>query len=173
MGLNGIFQSLIHDFVGATATTDGDNGLVPAPQAGDNTKYLRGDGSWADPTQALQSMVDTLVGSDTNKSVREIAVEETAKIVNNAPTAFDTLKEIADWISANRNAQDIILLDNRVDTLEDLINGTFDENDQRLTNGVVLDLQNLTNNYTSLSTTVNEIQQTIKWQDMVYQTDEG
>jgi len=49
-------------------------------------------------------MVDTLVGSDTNKSVREIAVEETAKIVNNAPTAFDTLKEIADWISANRNA---------------------------------------------------------------------
>lgn len=34
------------DFTGANATTAGAHGLVPAPAAGDNTKYLAGDGTW-------------------------------------------------------------------------------------------------------------------------------
>lgn len=32
---------------GATASTDGVAGLVPAPHAGDQAKFLRGDGTWA------------------------------------------------------------------------------------------------------------------------------
>ena len=36
------------DFVGATSSAAGANGLVPAPSAGDQTKFLRGDGSWQD-----------------------------------------------------------------------------------------------------------------------------
>ena len=32
---------------GATESEDGESGLVPAPQAGDQEKFLRGDGSWA------------------------------------------------------------------------------------------------------------------------------
>lgn len=36
----------VQDFTGATATTAGEHGLVPAPQAGDNTKFLKGDGTW-------------------------------------------------------------------------------------------------------------------------------
>lgn len=32
---------------GATASADGSKGLVPAPSAGDNLKFLRGDGTWA------------------------------------------------------------------------------------------------------------------------------
>lgn len=35
------------DFEGATETKDGVTGLVPAPQAGDQDKYLRGDGTWS------------------------------------------------------------------------------------------------------------------------------
>ena len=31
---------------GATASTAGTAGLAPAPAAGDETKYLRGDGTW-------------------------------------------------------------------------------------------------------------------------------
>lgn len=38
----------IPDMTGADATTAGEHGLVPAPEAGDNTKYLRGDGIWAE-----------------------------------------------------------------------------------------------------------------------------
>ena len=33
---------------GATAESDGSPGLVPAPAAGDQNKFLRGDGRWAD-----------------------------------------------------------------------------------------------------------------------------
>lgn len=36
------------DMGGATGETGGTHGLVPAPAAGDNTKFLRGDGAWAD-----------------------------------------------------------------------------------------------------------------------------
>jgi predicted nucleic acid-binding Zn-ribbon protein len=43
--------------------------------------------------------VDKLVGDDAGKSARAIAAEETAKIVAGADTKYDTLKEIADWIT--------------------------------------------------------------------------
>lgn len=36
--------------VGATNNTAGGSGLVPAPAAGDNTKFLRGDASWGEAT---------------------------------------------------------------------------------------------------------------------------
>ena len=37
------------DFVGANSTTNGVKGVVPAPQAGDEDKYLKGDGTWDTP----------------------------------------------------------------------------------------------------------------------------
>ena len=37
------------DMKGATASTAGTHGLVPAPAAGAQTKYLRGDGTWQTP----------------------------------------------------------------------------------------------------------------------------
>lgn len=39
-------------FVGAGTSVAGSRGLVPAPAAGDNTKFLKGDGTW----QALASI---------------------------------------------------------------------------------------------------------------------
>ena len=36
------------DFTPATDISDGDHGLVPAPKAGDNKKFLKGDGTWAE-----------------------------------------------------------------------------------------------------------------------------
>ena len=35
------------DFVGATASTAGESGLVPAPASGETNKYLKSDGTWA------------------------------------------------------------------------------------------------------------------------------
>lgn len=35
------------DFVGATSSDDGAAGRVPAPESGDENKYLRGDGTWS------------------------------------------------------------------------------------------------------------------------------
>lgn len=45
--------------------------------------------------------IATLVGTDADKSARTIASEEVAKIVAGADTAYDTLKEISDWISGH------------------------------------------------------------------------
>lgn len=55
----------------------------------------------------VKADVEKLVGADkgedgrANKTVREIASEEVAKIVNGADASFDTLKEVADWISTH------------------------------------------------------------------------
>lgn len=43
-------------FVGATSSAPGSKGLVPQPQAGDNTKYLKGDGTWATIVPSLVEM---------------------------------------------------------------------------------------------------------------------
>ena len=48
--------------------------------------------------QANADAIAALIGEDTNKTIRAIAAEETAKVVDSAPEAFDTLKEIAIWI---------------------------------------------------------------------------
>ena len=42
-----------------------------------------------------------MIGDDANSSVRTIAASEVAKVVDNAPENFDTLKEVADWIATD------------------------------------------------------------------------
>lgn len=39
-----VFDTIVMQ--GATASTDGRSGMVPVPQAGDQNKFLRGDGTW-------------------------------------------------------------------------------------------------------------------------------
>ncbi len=78
--------------------------------------------------KAEQTTVDTLVGSDTGKSVRTVASEEVAKIVAGADASYDTLKEIADWIlsdttGAAKMANDIT----RLDAILDGIGGTDEQ----------------------------------------------
>jgi hypothetical protein len=46
--LDRIAEYFDKDFDGATSSTAGEKGMVPAPAAGDNGKFLRGDGTWAD-----------------------------------------------------------------------------------------------------------------------------
>lgn len=62
----------------------------------------------------VSGKVDTLVGEDANKSVRAISAEEVAKIVNGAPEAYDTLKELADWLSGH--ATDAAAMNSQIGT---------------------------------------------------------
>jgi len=48
---------------GASAGAPGTAGRVPAPASGDNTKYLKGDGSWADPNVSAVSGYDLFITS--------------------------------------------------------------------------------------------------------------
>ena len=45
------------DVAGATSSTAGNNGLVPAPPAGAQIKFLRGDGTWQVPMNTTYNLV--------------------------------------------------------------------------------------------------------------------
>lgn len=127
---------------GATAETAGTSGLVPVPNAGDQNKYLRGDGTWvtviAELSQQqlqdisdLQATVATLVDTDTGKSVATIAAEKVAELLipQNAQESLDTLQEIADWIQSHPSDvseinSSISNLQATVGDLDELLNGT-------------------------------------------------
>ena len=47
---------------------------------------------------ALETRITKIEGNDAGGSMRTVAADEVAKVVANAPEAFNTLKEIADWI---------------------------------------------------------------------------
>lgn len=50
-------------FTGATASTDGVQGLVPGPLAGDQNKVLKGDGTWGDAATAKVFYMDGRLSS--------------------------------------------------------------------------------------------------------------
>jgi len=66
-------------FTGADSITAGTSGLVPAPSAGDNTKFLKGDGTWA--TASGGTSTDVQINSTS------ITVGGVANIVTN--TAYN------------------------------------------------------------------------------------
>ena len=57
------------DMTGATASAAGTHGLVPAPAAGAQTKYLRGDGTWQVPTNTWRGIQDNLTSTATDQSL--------------------------------------------------------------------------------------------------------
>lgn len=71
--------------------------------------------------KANETNIATLVGDDTSKSAREIASEEVVKVVSGAPEAYDTLKEIADWISSH--GTDATSMNSAIKTLQAILVG--------------------------------------------------
>lgn len=182
-----VLSQIVTIMVGAKDDANGLSGLVPPPKAGDNKLYLRGDATWANPTAAVELVLDTLVGKDTGKSIREISKEEVLKVVDGASEKFDTLKEIETWIENNHNAADIIKLDNRVTKLEGTVGDstkglvkdvtdlkTFSEKvnttlygDETGTNqGLVKTVSSLQTEMVEVSNKVNILDGRLKWQDI-------
>lgn len=160
-----IFEVINQVFSGASAENDGTAGLVPAPKAGQEGLFLRGDATWGNPTEEIQKQITTVIGDDLNKSMREVAQDEATavltKIVDGAPEKFDTLKEIAQWIEDNQDAVDVSGLTNRVKSLEDVINGTDDG-----TTGLVEIVNSLQTTVDKHTTEIEELQNALKWQDI-------
>ncbi len=99
--------------VGDYATKTEAQGYANAKDAAIAAAQAAAD-SAQDDVDALEAKVTTLIGSDTNKSARVIASEEVAKIVADAPEAYDTLKEISDWIS--NHASDAASMNSQITT---------------------------------------------------------
>lgn len=159
---NTSFESFLGDYIqifeGATATQDGKAGLVPVPTVNDINKYLQGNGTWGDPTvkvredlSSLTAQVKTLIGTDVDASVRSIATGIAAdaasaavtRILDNAPEAFDTLKEVATWIEKHPSTGDFTALNNRVGNLEDILRDSEDEETGETIPGLVSVVNNL------------------------------
>lgn len=96
------------------AQKQADKGVADAKTANDKAQSAQNDLDaletivGADDTEGLRKRIKanetniaTLVGNDAEKSAREIASEEVVKVVAGAPEAYDTLKEISDWISSH------------------------------------------------------------------------
>lgn len=84
-------------------------------------------------TYAAKSVVATLVGSDTDKSVRTIANEELAAqlIPANAQEALDTLQEIAAWIQAHPG--DVATINNSLTAINNKLElGTYESEGQQV-----------------------------------------
>lgn len=109
---------------GATADAAGTSGLVPAPAAGEQDKYLRGDGVWAAPLSDEQL---TTLGKVDGLETRVGSIEtKYDNLIKDAPAALDTLKEIADWISKDETGtqaliQRVINIETKVTGLQDTV----------------------------------------------------
>ena len=91
----------IKALVDANKTAIGDTNSGLTKRVGDlETTVDTATTGLKDRMTAAEGKINTLVGDDSNKSVRTISAEEVAKVVASAPEAFDTLKEIADWIGS-------------------------------------------------------------------------
>ena len=182
-----IFLAMNEVFKAADDENDGAAGLVPAPTAGQQNLFLRGDATWADPVAGvmetigeIQTQIQTMVGEDLNMSMRAIAQAEAsaavATIVAQAPDQFDTLKEIADWIQANQGAVDVAGLTTRVGTLEDAIFGVeADEENgieaviglQAVVSNLQIQLNGVEETVATHNYDITEIKEAIKWQDII------
>lgn len=180
-----VFALIAEQMVGATADNDGKSGLVPVPKAGEQNLFLRGDGTWASPDNTditeLKATVSTLVGTDTDKSVRTIAIEAltSALIPNDAKESLNTLQEIADWIQDHPD--DASDFNSRILALEGEVFDTINSEDGSVSKeGLVttvgnlsLSLTQLGNKVTNLTTDVRDAEKNIntlfdrlKWHDM-------
>lgn len=159
-----VLASIVEGMTGATASTAGTAGLVPAPAAGDQNKFLKGDGTWAEvpgatDVSALQATVKTLVGEDSDKSVRAIAAEEVAKIVGDAPEAYDTLTEIANWIQSHPD--DVTALNNKITTIEGNVTLL-----QTTVGDLTASLNTLTSRVDTAETNITELDNRLKWWEL-------
>ena len=70
---NGTWQTpvgpIYYDFEGATSSKDGHAGLVPQPDAGEDTYYLKGDGTWANVNDNLAKFSGATSSVDGDKGI--------------------------------------------------------------------------------------------------------
>lgn len=122
------------DAQAAVDTLAGKVGTVPADKtvvqmiSDAQTAATYDDTALTGRVTTVEGKVSTLVGEDANKSARTIASEEVAKIVAGADESYDTLKEIADWISGH--GSDAAAMNSAIVALEAIVDGIGGEGEK-------------------------------------------
>lgn len=94
------------DMVGATASTDGENGFVPAPLADEEKTYLRGDGTWQDALEGRISNCITSIPQDIKLELSNgtLTLKAGSKFyIPNGSGVFDEVVTTADISWSNRS----------------------------------------------------------------------
>ena len=90
--VNSTLEKAISVFAGATDSTAGIAGLVPAPEAGQTNLYLRSDGTWA-PVTANEAYITTIENEDSSAMHQDILDNATQGVVL-APGDIVIIKDI-------------------------------------------------------------------------------
>nr|DAE53246.1 MAG TPA: hypothetical protein [Caudoviricetes sp.] len=93
----------ITDMKGATASAAGSHGLVPAPAAGKQASFLRGDGTWAVPAGGQANVIEVV-------KVNNTALPVTSKAVNIDLSSYALKADITEATTAD---------------IDNIINGLF------------------------------------------------
>lgn len=97
------------DMFGATDTRNGRLGLVPKPHKGEQEKFLRGDGSWAVPTDTKYTLPtassSTLGGVQTTSTVTNVTGWTATPIVDGVPYFYDHTYSIMTAATASANGK--------------------------------------------------------------------
>lgn len=88
-GYLALYSDIPGDMTGAAAGTAGTHGLVPAPAAGDNEKFLRGDGTWQTVSSGSSTDVQVNGTSITSLGVANIVTEGTYNASTNKIATMD------------------------------------------------------------------------------------
>ena len=105
-------------------------GEVGAESVGKVKDHNEDSGSHTDirlDITTIRTMLNTVIGTDTGKSMRAVAALVVAEIVGDASDSFDTLEEIAAWIEAHPN--DVAAMVKRITDLETAMGGKVSKAD--------------------------------------------
>lgn len=136
---NAAVSTLISVMVGASATTAGKSGLVPAPKQGDQNKFLRGDGTW--------------VTLDIDEDLTNGILDEAERRMNEINSSLADLR-------TQVNNMDAAVLDSRITDLEATVNGT-DEKD-----GLVAITTNLSAQLSRVNTRLTTVEESVTWSEL-------
>lgn len=101
----------IERFYGATSSAPGTNGFVPAPEAGDQDKFLKGDGTWSN----VPSFVFTISGANVDNELVYSVDKTFAEIYS----ALEAEKQIICIINGGGRAFVINYTDSKITVLFD------------------------------------------------------
>lgn len=134
--------------VGATSDTAGKAGYVPAPAAGDQAKFLRGDGTWVTvDVGEIDGMLDVLEERLTTMNTTVGNLQDTVNKIQEHPT---------------------VELNTRVKALEDIINDTTtgEGEEQVTTPGLKSVVSNLKISVEDHETRIATIETALQWADI-------
>ena len=116
------YSSALNSFTGAAGLASGATGLVPAPQAGDNEKFLCGDGTWANvpesytlPTASTTTKGGVVIGAGLSM-VGDTLTLSTDNILNKLNDIEDKIDSLTVG-NASKTEPTIHFLDNTTDNI--------------------------------------------------------